>query len=166
MLPGATAFYAARGDPAAFVEIKRHFDDVFAAVRARRGAVVKTIGDAVMATFGDPVDALRAAADIHRAFPPGRADSPIRVRVSLNTGSCIAVRLNANIDYFGGTVNVAEIVSVHGSPAVSVSDRIGAQPTTASPTSPVSVTSQSRQSRSVAHSFRWVWPPPRSVRRS
>jgi class 3 adenylate cyclase len=118
---GSTAFYAARGDPAAFVEIKRHFDEVFAAVRARRGAVVKTIGDAVMATFGDPVDALRAAADIHRAFPPGRADSPIRVRVSLNTGSCIAVRLNANIDYFGGTVNVAaKVQSLAGAGQVAV----------------------------------------------
>ena len=30
-----------------------------------------------------------------------------RLRISLNTGPCIAVRLNANIDYFGSTVNVA-----------------------------------------------------------
>jgi hypothetical protein len=104
---GSTAFYASRGDPAAFVEIKRHFDEVFAIVVAERGAVVKTIGDAVMAAFGDPVDAVRAAQRIHCAFHPGRADSPIRLRVSLNTGPCIAVRLNANADFFGGTVNVA-----------------------------------------------------------
>ena len=104
---GSTAFYASRGDPAAFVEIKRHFDEVFAIVKAHRGAVVKTIGDAVMATFGDPVDAVRASRDIHDAFHPGRADTPIRLRISLNTGPCIAVRLNANADFFGGTVNVA-----------------------------------------------------------
>lgn len=104
---GSTAFYASRGDPAAFVEIKRHFDEVFAVVRAHHGAVVKTIGDAVMATFVNPVDAVRAAQGIQRAFYAGRADTPIRVRVSLNTGACIAVRLNANADYFGGTVNVA-----------------------------------------------------------
>jgi hypothetical protein len=48
---GSTAFYAARGDPAAFVEIKKHFDEVFAIVGDHRGAVVKTIGDAVMASF-------------------------------------------------------------------------------------------------------------------
>jgi class 3 adenylate cyclase len=54
-----------------------------------------------------PVDAVRASHAIHRAFSPGRADSPIRLRISLNTGPCIAVRFNANIDYFGGTVNVA-----------------------------------------------------------
>ena len=104
---GSTAFYATRGDPAAFVEIKRHFDEVFAIVAAHRGAVVKTIGDAVMATFVDPVEAVRASRKIHEAFHPARADTPIRLRISLNTGPCIAVRLNANADFFGGTVNVA-----------------------------------------------------------
>ena len=104
---GSTAFYATRGDPAAFVEIKRHFDEVFAIVGAHRGAVVKTIGDAVMATFVDPVEAVRASHKIHDTFHPGRTDTPIRLRISLNTGPCIAVRLNANADFFGGTVNVA-----------------------------------------------------------
>jgi class 3 adenylate cyclase len=104
---GSTAFYASKGDPAAFVEIKKHFDEVFAIVAKNRGAVVKTIGDAVMATFVNPVDAVRASQQIHNAFSPTRADTPIRLRISLNTGPCIAVRLNANADFFGGTVNVA-----------------------------------------------------------
>jgi class 3 adenylate cyclase len=104
---GSTAFYASRGDPAAFVEIKKHFDEVFAIVRDNDGAVVKTIGDAVMATFTNPVDAVRASHKIHDTFSPTRSDTPIRLRISLNTGPCIAVRLNANADFFGGTVNVA-----------------------------------------------------------
>src|SRR5262249_47066246 len=104
---GSTAFYASRGDPAAFVEIKKHFDEVFAIVNKNRGAIVKTIGDAVMATFVNPVDAVRASQQIHQAFHPKREDTPIRLRISLNTGPCIAVRLNANADFFGGTVNIA-----------------------------------------------------------
>ena len=104
---GSTAFYAQRGDPGAFIEIKKHFDEVFAIVGANNGAVVKTIGDAVMATFTNPADAVRASFLIHRAFHPVREDSPIRLRISLNTGPCIAVRLNSNADYFGGTVNIA-----------------------------------------------------------
>ncbi len=103
---GSTALYAARGDPAAFVEIKRHFDDVFKVVEESHGVVVKTIGDAVMAAFVDPVDAVRASCAIHRAFRE-RAGLAIRLRISLNTGPCIAVRLNANADLFGGTVNIA-----------------------------------------------------------
>jgi class 3 adenylate cyclase len=104
---GSTAFYAERGDPGAFVEIKRHFDEVFKIVADHRGAVVKTIGDAVMATFTSPVDAVKASRKIHDAFHPTRDDTPIRLRISLNTGPCIAVRLNSNADFFGGTVNIA-----------------------------------------------------------
>lgn len=104
---GSTAFYAERGDPAAFVEIKKHFDEVFAIVANHRGVAIKTIGDAVMAAFVNPADAVRASHEIHRTFSPARTDTPIRLRISLNTGPCIAVRFNANIDYFGGTVNVA-----------------------------------------------------------
>jgi class 3 adenylate cyclase len=104
---GSTSFYASRGDPSAFVEVKRHFDEVFAIVVKHRGAVVKTIGDACMGAFTSPLDAVRASREIHDTFSPSRTDTPIRLRISLNTGPCIAVRLNANMDYFGGTVNIA-----------------------------------------------------------
>lgn len=104
---GSTAMYAQRGDPAAFVEVKKHFTDVFAIVAKHRGAVVKTIGDAAMAAFNDPLDAVKASKDIHDCFHPARVDLPTRLRISINTGPCIAVRLNTAIDYFGHTVNIA-----------------------------------------------------------
>ena len=104
---GSTAMYAERGDPAAFMEVKNHFDEVFPVVARHRGAVVKTIGDAVMAAFSDPLDAVKASRDIHACFPPGRTDSATRLRISLNSGPCIAVKLNTGVDYFGQTVNLA-----------------------------------------------------------
>ncbi len=104
---GSTAMYAERGDPVAFVEVKKHFETVFAIVGKHRGAVVKTIGDAVMAAFNEPLDAVKAAHAIHAAFPPDRGPLAIRLRISINSGTCIAVRLNAAIDYFGHAVNLA-----------------------------------------------------------
>ena len=104
---GSTSFYASRGDPVAFALVKRHFEEVFAIVVKHRGAVVKTIGDACMAAFTSPLEAVRASRAIHDAFHPDRADTPIRLRISLNTGPCIAVRLNSDLDYFGGSVNIA-----------------------------------------------------------
>lgn len=104
---GSTAMYARRGDPAAYVEVRRQFDELFPIVAKHHGAVVKTIGDALMAAFRDPVDAVKAAAAMQRAFPPTRTDTETRIRISLHTGPCIAVRLNADIDFFGNTVNLA-----------------------------------------------------------
>jgi class 3 adenylate cyclase len=101
---GSTAMYAEKGDPDAFVAVRHHFTSVFSLIASHRGAVVKTIGDAAMGAFMDPVDAVRCAVAIQRAF----ADpSGLRLRVSLNTGACIAVRLNANLDYFGHAVNLS-----------------------------------------------------------
>ncbi len=104
---GSTKLYATRGDPGAFADVKRHFNEIYEEVTSHGGAIVKTIGDAAMAAFVDPVKALQTAQEIHRRFPEGRADLALRVRISLNTGPCIAVRLNTAIDYFGNTVNVA-----------------------------------------------------------
>ena len=104
---GSTAMYAERGDPAAFMAVKNHFGEGFPVVAKHRGAVVKTIGDAVMAAFSDPLDAVKASREIHERFAPGRSDSDTRLRISLNSGPCIAVKLNTGVDYFGQTVNLA-----------------------------------------------------------
>ena len=48
----------------AFELVRLHFGDLRESIARNSGALVKTIGDAVMASFVDPVDALRAALDI------------------------------------------------------------------------------------------------------
>ncbi|MEQ9349156.1 MAG: adenylate/guanylate cyclase domain-containing protein, partial [Alphaproteobacteria bacterium] len=71
---------------------------------------VKTIGDAVMASFHQPADALRAALAIQAevaTFNHAHPDTPILIRLGLHAGPCIAVTLNDRLDYFGSTVNLA-----------------------------------------------------------
>jgi len=104
---GSTSLYIDRGDPEAFVEVRKHFSKVYRVIRDHEGAVVKTIGDAAMASFTDPVQALSAAHELQCVFGSAETDSPVRLRISLNTGVCIAVNLNSNIDFFGHTVNLA-----------------------------------------------------------
>ena len=87
--------------------------------------MVKTIGDAVMAAFGDPLDAVVCSKAIHDRFPPGCADSVAVLRISLNTGPCIAVKLNAGIDFFGNTVNLAAKLQ-----AIAESGQVGMSATT------------------------------------
>ena len=89
---GSTAMYRERRDPAAFVEVKRHFKGVFAVIAKHRGAVVKTIGDAAIGAFNDPLDAVKASKAIQDQVYDRRADTQARLRISLDTGPCIAVR--------------------------------------------------------------------------
>jgi class 3 adenylate cyclase len=104
---GSTRFYERHGDTAAFAAVKQHFRQVYDEVRRHRGVVVKTIGDAAMAAFIEPSDALRAALGLQRRFRAGGEHDGFRLRISLNFGSCVAVNLNSGIDYFGRTVNLA-----------------------------------------------------------
>ena len=104
---GSTKFYATEGDGGAFAQVRRHFVRAYEIVKRHGGAVVKTIGDAVMAGFDRPEGALRAAIDLQKAFGPGVEGNRLRIRATVHSGSCLAVNLNSNIDYFGNTVNLA-----------------------------------------------------------
>ena len=58
-LRGSTALYERIGDPKAYALVREHFAVLGKAVRDNDGAIVKTIGDAIMAVFVDPENAHR-----------------------------------------------------------------------------------------------------------
>src|SRR4030088_2742925 len=109
-LKGSTALYERVGDLAAFDLVRAHFHALLEIIPSEKGPVVKTIGDAVMATFIRPEHAIvaglrmRAAMDVLNA-ERGRDD--LVVKIGIHEGPCLAVMLNERQDYFGQTVNIA-----------------------------------------------------------
>jgi class 3 adenylate cyclase len=101
---GSTQMYSDSGDARAFRLVREHFDALREVIALRRGAIVKTIGDAVMAVFVDPVDAVEAVLQF------ASAAAPLQLRIGMHRGPCIAMRANDHLDYFGATVNVASRV--------------------------------------------------------
>jgi len=104
----STRLYREIGDATAFGRVMNHFDILKREIAAADGALVKTIGDAVMAVFRSPAAAVRAMLNAQRilAEPPD-GSSPLILKAGLHTGPCIAVTLNERLDYFGSTVNMA-----------------------------------------------------------
>lgn len=102
-LRGSTALYERVGDSAAYNMVRDHFALLASIVRDHDGAIVKTIGDAVMASFGDPADAVRAALEMQKKI----ADHDLVLKLGVHCGSSIMVNLNERLDYFGSTVNMA-----------------------------------------------------------
>jgi class 3 adenylate cyclase len=112
-LRGSTELYERVGDLVAFDLVRAHFRVLQEIVAAEAGAVVKTIGDAVMATFPTPDRALAAALRMREAMRTlnqerGRED--LLLKIGIHEGPCIAVNLNERQDYFGQTVNIASRV--------------------------------------------------------
>lgn len=115
---GSTRMYEMLGDEVALSVVNACFDAMADCVAGQGGQVVKTIGDALMASFDTAPQALSAAMQIRRriaALPPVpgiAAQVRARVRVGLHFGPA----LFDGDDYFGDTVNLAARMAGLASP--------------------------------------------------
>lgn len=105
-LRDSTRLYRKIGDAPAFGRVREHFEMLEQAVASEGGAIVKTMGDSVMATFRNPVAALRAVWNAQTKIA-GRGEPMLWLKVGIHKGPCIVVNLNERLDYFGSTVNIA-----------------------------------------------------------
>lgn len=108
-LKGSTAMYAERGDPRAYRLVRDHFAILGECLERNRGSLVKTIGDAVMASFASGADAVRAALESQAELCTRARDmgGELVLKAGVHAGACLAVRLNDRLDFFGGAVNTA-----------------------------------------------------------
>lgn len=112
-LKGSTELYERVGDLVAYDLVRQHFGVLNEIVASEGGAVVKTIGDAVMATFPTPDHALAAALRMREAMQNLNeqcGEEDLLLKIGIHEGPCLAVMLNDRQDYFGQTVNIASRV--------------------------------------------------------
>jgi class 3 adenylate cyclase/uncharacterized protein (DUF2141 family) len=104
---GSTKLYSQLGDGKAFEKVRSHFVHAYRIIQEGDGAVIKTIGDAVMASFPSSLKGVSASIHLQKFFNESTNPGILKIRTTLHTGPCLAVNLNTNIDYFGNTVNLA-----------------------------------------------------------
>ena len=129
-LRDSTRLYREIGDAPAYGSVVSHFDVLRSAVADEGGAIVKTIGDAVMAVFRRPVSSLRAVLRAQRELAtPSTGARSLFLKAGIHLGPCIAVTLNGRLDYFGSTVNAAaRIVGLSDGQDIVVSGAVKADP--------------------------------------
>ncbi len=107
-LRDSTRLYREIGDAPAFGHVMEHFGIIRNIFVEAEGVLIKTLGDAVMAVFRRPVNALQGAiaaqAELQKITIEGR---PVFLKAGIHFGPCIAVTLNGQLDFFGSTVNAA-----------------------------------------------------------
>lgn len=126
-LKGSTSYYREIGDAPAFGRVLDHFEVLREEISGEDGALVKTIGDAVMAVFRRPVSALRATLGAQQRLA---ADTPpFYLKAGMHHGPCLAVTMNERLDYFGSVVNMAaRLESLSSGTDVIISDAIRGDP--------------------------------------
>ena len=95
------------GDLAASTMLEKHNNLLFPVVPEHEGAIIKTIGDSIMARFDKPEQALRAAIEMQTRLREHNftelPEHKIKIRIGMNTGLGII----EDNDVFGDVVNMA-----------------------------------------------------------
>ena len=124
---GSTALFETRGDLAGFERVRRHNDLLFPVVTGHRGRIVKTLGDAIMAVFDDPLDGVRCAVACQQTLEStewSTGEDPIRIRVGAHFGRALVAE---DGDVFGDAVNTAaRVVGKAGAGEVLLSKALAA----------------------------------------
>ncbi|HQX18250.1 MAG TPA: DUF5939 domain-containing protein [Anaerolineales bacterium] len=102
----STRLYRRIGDAPAFGRVREHFQLLEDEIAAEGGAIVKTMGDSVMAAFRHPIAAMRAMWKAQVKIME-RGEPMLWLKAGMHKGPCIVVNLNDRLDYFGSTVNIA-----------------------------------------------------------
>ncbi|TGK29513.1 adenylate/guanylate cyclase domain-containing protein [Leptospira gomenensis] len=111
-LRGSTEMYDKAGDMLAYRLVQEHFRLLAETVKKFSGAIVKTMGDAIMATFSSPSDGMMAALEMMTRIDQMNEEfkehgHEIGLKVGLNEGPALAVINDERLDYFGQSVNIA-----------------------------------------------------------
>lgn len=111
-LKGSTALYDNTGDAFAYDIVQQHFDLLIEAVRHHQGAIVKTMGDAIMATFSKPFDAIQSAIKMHKKIESlneklKESGQKVGLKIGIHEGPVLVVNAADRLDYFGQSVNIS-----------------------------------------------------------
>jgi serine/threonine protein kinase/class 3 adenylate cyclase len=109
----ADALYQDLGDAQTFRVLHEHFERLSTAIRQGGGAVVKTVGEGVLAAFTDVAAAVRTALDLRCSLTASAATSALCLRMGIHSGTTLAATLNDNLEYFGTTARQAAKILPH-----------------------------------------------------
>ncbi len=109
----ADSLYDDLGDARAFNVIHKHFECLGEAIRRGGGAVIKNMGEGVLASFGDVSAAVRTALELPQQLARGAATPLLRVRLGVHRGTTLAATFNDQLDYFGRTARQAAGILRH-----------------------------------------------------
>ncbi len=126
-VPEVDAIYAELGDAAAYELLQRNIAHQQKTIQESGGAVIKTVGEGVVAAF-DQVEAAVEAAfqlDDTRTSEPGLAK--LESSVGIHRGPALVTTVNDRLDYFGATARIATALP-HASHGISMTEPVYSDP--------------------------------------
>ncbi len=99
----ADILYQELGDCRAFNVLHELFQLLDEAVRNSGGAVVKTVGEGILAAFDGPASAVKLGLQLEGVLRKSELTRSLRLRIGIHRGTALAANINDHLDYFGTT---------------------------------------------------------------
>ena len=116
--------YESLDEQRAYLLLQRVVEEIAAVVKAHGGAVVKTVGEALLASFPDGTLAARAALAANQVRPDGIASSELQIGVGVHRGHTLVTTQNGRLDYFGRPVRLVMNLAVAAGNDVVLTDAV------------------------------------------
>jgi class 3 adenylate cyclase len=107
---GSTQYFEQHGNSAGVAMVERHNAIVLPMIEQSGGRVIKTMGDGVLAIFGHPVEAIRAAVGVQTQLRLTQGSRPPNDRIHVRVGVHYGIVVAREGDVFGDAVNLTERV--------------------------------------------------------
>ncbi len=114
---GSTRFFEEFGDVAGLVYVHKCIDMLSPIAERHGGTICKTIGDELMTSFEDPINAIRAAIDMQRTLEAYNVHQQEQERIQVRIGMNYGPGMIKDKDVFGDVVNVAARIRALAKPA-------------------------------------------------
>lgn len=126
-LPEVDTLYIQLGDTAAYELVQRHLESVQEKIQSLHGAVIKTVGEGVVAAFDQVEAAVKAAFELIELEDSAEAAPRLVPSVGVHRGPALVTTVNDRLDYFGATARIATALpSVL--PGISLSESVISDP--------------------------------------
>jgi class 3 adenylate cyclase/pSer/pThr/pTyr-binding forkhead associated (FHA) protein len=124
-IKGSTAYFEKYGDGAGLLMVHQCNDALRRVVESRKGRVIKTIGDGMMAAFDECLHSVEAALEMQTSLAQLNSLRPESDRVAVRIGLHYDTGIMRSNDIFGDVVNVASRVENVAAPGqIVISDTL------------------------------------------
>lgn len=107
---GSTDIYLRKGDVLAYKLFRDLYNFQVGIIDHHGGAIIKVMGDAVLALFHDAGQAMKAALAMRKELRTFNmtldSQDQITLKMSLHSGTCTVVTINHHLDFFGAMINL------------------------------------------------------------
>jgi len=122
------AIYSEYGDAEAYRVIQEHLKMIEVVIQRGHGAVVKVVGEGILAAFDDAADAVATALIAQQQVAASESTAQLNMGIGVHTGAALVTTVNDRLAYFGAAARIVAALPHLADNSVILTEAVFADP--------------------------------------